>query len=158
MENRIKELRKERDWSQAKLAEIVEAHFTTIQKLETGKQKLTTEWMERLAGALNVRPVELIEPPGQITEGKMDQKQELNLSPGQRQIIGLLTQVLDQARRGDMRGIFIVGMAENGSCTFAAATDRSYPIEPLLGAVEVQKQKIILEVGMQQGRRGIIQP
>jgi transcriptional regulator with XRE-family HTH domain len=52
--NRIAELRKAAGLSQAQLADAVGAHWVTISKLERGQQKLTFEWMEKLAPVLNV--------------------------------------------------------------------------------------------------------
>lgn len=66
--NRIAEHRKARKLTQQKLAELVEAHWTTISDLERGTQQLTQDWMGRLAGALGVRPSEfLLEDDGAST-------------------------------------------------------------------------------------------
>ena len=56
MKNRIKELRNSRGLSQEELAAMVEAHFTTINKLETGKQRLSDPWVEKISTALGVSP------------------------------------------------------------------------------------------------------
>lgn len=61
--NRIRKLREERSWSQADLAEKANAHWVTISKLERGKIKLTTEWMDRLASVFCVEPLTLLAEP-----------------------------------------------------------------------------------------------
>ena len=66
--NRIAEHRKARKLTQQKLAELVEAHWTTISDLERGTQQLTQDWMRRLGTALEVRPSEfLVEDDGAST-------------------------------------------------------------------------------------------
>ena len=57
--NRIKELRDKRGLTLAQLADLLDTSHATIQRLESGKMKLTQEWAERLAGPLNVRMVEV---------------------------------------------------------------------------------------------------
>lgn len=70
MDNRIKELRELRGLTQSALGELVDAHWQTIQRIESGKTKLDTEWMERLGAALGVDPLELIvkRSPARIVE------------------------------------------------------------------------------------------
>lgn len=58
--NRIAELRSSKNWSQQDLADAVGAHWTTISKLETGKIKLTTQWMDKFATALGVQTAEIL--------------------------------------------------------------------------------------------------
>src|SRR5262245_16959134 len=58
--NRIAEIRNARGMTQQELADQVGAHWITISKLERGIIKLTTEWMEKLAKPLSVRPGELL--------------------------------------------------------------------------------------------------
>lgn len=66
MRNRIQNLRESKGWSLQRLADAVadirgeETHFSTINKLEIGKQKLTAEWMEWISQALGVHPATLI--------------------------------------------------------------------------------------------------
>jgi DNA-binding XRE family transcriptional regulator len=60
MKNRIKELREARGMTQTDLAELVGAHWQTIQRLEVGTTRLDTDWMERLAKPLKVHPADLI--------------------------------------------------------------------------------------------------
>lgn len=61
--NRIAEGRKTRGMTQQELGDAVGAHWITISKLERGRIKLTTEWLERLAKPLGVSPAELLEEP-----------------------------------------------------------------------------------------------
>lgn len=58
--NRIKEIRQRRGVSAQRLAEGLNAHRNTIVKLERGEMKLTTEWMGRIAKALECAPSDLI--------------------------------------------------------------------------------------------------
>jgi transcriptional regulator with XRE-family HTH domain len=62
--NRIRELRERRGWTQEELAAQVGGprppHFTTIEKLENRKRRLSWEWLEKIAGALGVPPADLL--------------------------------------------------------------------------------------------------
>lgn len=60
--NRIRELRTERRLSTYDLANLVGTTQPTIHRLETGKRKLTVDWMRRIADALGVAPEDLIAP------------------------------------------------------------------------------------------------
>lgn len=60
MHNRIKELREAKGLTQSQLAEAVGVHWQTIQRLEGGKTKLDTEWMEKLAPPLDVDAIDLV--------------------------------------------------------------------------------------------------
>jgi transcriptional regulator with XRE-family HTH domain len=60
--NRIKELREERGLSTYQLAALVGTTQPTIHRLETGKRKLTVDWMTKIAGALGVERADLIAP------------------------------------------------------------------------------------------------
>lgn len=60
--NRIRELRDQQKLSSYRLAELVGTTQPTIQRLETGKRKLTVDWMQRIARALGVMPHELLAP------------------------------------------------------------------------------------------------
>lgn len=62
MGNRIKELREARDWSQEDLAERVGTSQQQIGRLEGERRRLTQDWMERIARALEVRPTDLFTP------------------------------------------------------------------------------------------------
>lgn len=58
--NRIRELRRARDWSQQALAEKIGVSKVTISDLELGKMALTLDYMRRIAKALDVTPGELL--------------------------------------------------------------------------------------------------
>ena len=67
MPNRIRELRKAADLTMDQLAERANTSQQQIQRLETGTRRLTQEWMDRIAEALNVHPAELL-PSSKIDE------------------------------------------------------------------------------------------
>jgi transcriptional regulator with XRE-family HTH domain len=59
----IRAAREARGLSLQKLAVMLgEKHWQTIQKLETGASGISIEWVERIAKALDIDPVELISP------------------------------------------------------------------------------------------------
>jgi DNA-binding XRE family transcriptional regulator len=58
--NRIAEHRKARGMTQQGLADAVGAHWITISKLERGRIKLTTDWLEKLAPPLGVHAHDLL--------------------------------------------------------------------------------------------------
>lgn len=62
MINRIRDIRKERGWTLADLAEACDPPTTaqTIGRLETGMRNLSLKWMERIATALGVEPEVLV--------------------------------------------------------------------------------------------------
>lgn len=60
VENHIRKLRKERKLSIQKLADKLGVAKGTISKLETGEMALTTDYIERIAKALDCRPAEVI--------------------------------------------------------------------------------------------------
>jgi len=60
--NRIREFRQARKLTTYQLAELVGTTQATIHRLETGKRKLTVDWMKRIATALGVKPEDLIAP------------------------------------------------------------------------------------------------
>jgi transcriptional regulator with XRE-family HTH domain len=62
MRQRIKELREKRGWSMRELAARANTTSSTINKLEKGLTRLNTDWLTRLAAALEVEPQELITP------------------------------------------------------------------------------------------------
>ncbi|MEL6374611.1 MAG: helix-turn-helix domain-containing protein [Pseudomonadota bacterium] len=63
MKNRIKELRTQRGWSLEQLAEAVgdSTGTSTMNKLERGAMKLTTDWMVKLGRAFGVDPIEIVD-------------------------------------------------------------------------------------------------
>lgn len=60
MDNRISELRKARGLTLKRLAELVGTSNQQISHLEKGRRRLTLEWMERIAKALECHPSDLI--------------------------------------------------------------------------------------------------
>ena len=64
--NRIAELTRHNDLTYAEVGDKVGAHEITIAKLATGGQKLTVEWIEKLAPVFHVPPSEVVwAPPAQ---------------------------------------------------------------------------------------------
>lgn len=61
--NRIREWRKKRGLSQHALGARVGTHNQQISKLETGRLRLSTHWIDKLAPALGVEPWELLNHP-----------------------------------------------------------------------------------------------
>ena len=60
MKNRIRELRKSKGLTLEQLADSVGTISAQIQKLEVADRRLTQDWMNRIATALNCRPEDLI--------------------------------------------------------------------------------------------------
>lgn len=60
MKNRIAELRKKSGLSQRKLGELINSTGVQISRLENGERRLSTIWIERIAKALKIDPIELI--------------------------------------------------------------------------------------------------
>ncbi len=60
MNNRISELRKARGLTLKRLAELVGTSNQQISHLEKGRRRLTLDWMERIAEALECHPSELL--------------------------------------------------------------------------------------------------
>lgn len=58
MINRIRDIRKQKGWTLADLAEACDPPTTpqTVGRLETGMRNLSTKWMDRIAKALDVDP------------------------------------------------------------------------------------------------------
>ena len=68
MANRVAEMRKEKGWSQERLAAEISppTNKQQIGRLEKGTRKLTQDWMERIAKALGCSPAELIAAKGAV--------------------------------------------------------------------------------------------
>jgi transcriptional regulator with XRE-family HTH domain len=60
MENRIKEWRKARGLTLKQLADRVSTSNQQISHLEKGRRRLTLDWIERLAAALECHPSDLL--------------------------------------------------------------------------------------------------
>ncbi|MBX5195744.1 helix-turn-helix transcriptional regulator [Rhizobium sp. NZLR10] len=61
--NRIAALRAANGLTQSQLAARLGVHWVTVSRLERGKMKLTADWMERIAIALNARVTDIIKLP-----------------------------------------------------------------------------------------------
>ncbi len=60
MRNRLKELRKAKGLTLEALAQRVGSSNQHVSHLENGKRRLSVDWMERLAVALECHPLELL--------------------------------------------------------------------------------------------------
>ncbi len=65
----VRTLRKDRGWSQEDFAARCNLHRTYVGAIERAEENLTLRTLDKLAKALQVRPVELLEPksPPKIT-------------------------------------------------------------------------------------------
>ncbi len=61
MHNKIRHFRKQRGFTLAALGSLISLTPQSISRIENGKMRLSTDWMERIASALNVSPVDLID-------------------------------------------------------------------------------------------------
>jgi len=52
--NRIRELRKSREWSMEKLAELIDGSTSTVNRLENGDTDLISSWLPKLSAAFGV--------------------------------------------------------------------------------------------------------
>jgi transcriptional regulator with XRE-family HTH domain len=57
---RLRALRQERDWSQARLARILGTHQTNVSEMERGVRGMSVKQLVKLARALDVSPNDLI--------------------------------------------------------------------------------------------------
>jgi len=60
MANRIRELRVARGLTLERVAELAGTSLQQVQRLESGKRRLTEGWMRRLAPVLGVAPADLM--------------------------------------------------------------------------------------------------
>ena len=60
MINRLKEIRQQKGLTLAEVADKAETSLQQIQRLENGERRLTTDWIARLAKALNVSQAEIV--------------------------------------------------------------------------------------------------
>ncbi|MGH2362050.1 MAG: helix-turn-helix domain-containing protein [bacterium] len=63
---RLRELRLRRKLSQEELADAARLDRTYVSSCERGKRNISVVNIYRLAGALRIRPDELLRPPGKI--------------------------------------------------------------------------------------------
>jgi transcriptional regulator with XRE-family HTH domain len=64
METRIREFRKLRGLTLKELADKISTTPQTVQRLETANMTVSTDWLEKIANALNIEPADLIARPG----------------------------------------------------------------------------------------------
>ena len=64
MRNRLKVLRAERDWSQAKLAELLDVSRQTINAIETGKYDPSLPLAFKIASLFGLKIEDIFEPEG----------------------------------------------------------------------------------------------
>ena len=62
MRNRLKVLRAERDWSQAKLAELLDVSRQTINAIETGKYDPSLPLAFKIASLFELKIEDIFEP------------------------------------------------------------------------------------------------
>ena len=62
MKNRLKVLRAERDWSQAKLADLLDVSRQTVNALETGKYDPSLPLAFRIAALFNCKIEDIFQP------------------------------------------------------------------------------------------------
>jgi putative transcriptional regulator len=62
MKNRLKVLRAERDWSQARLAELLDVSRQTINAIETGKYDPSLPLAFKLANLFGLRIEDIFQP------------------------------------------------------------------------------------------------
>jgi transcriptional regulator with XRE-family HTH domain len=58
----VRRLRKERGWSQEELGARADLHRTYIGAIERSEENLTLRTLDKLAAALKVKPIDLLEP------------------------------------------------------------------------------------------------
>lgn len=78
---RIKEIRKNRGFTQEKLAELAGIEIPSLSNIENGKNYPNNETLEKLSDALSVRPYELYmfdyyQPPEQLRKEMLDLMQK----------------------------------------------------------------------------------
>ena len=79
MKNNIKKFRKMAGLSQEKLADKVGTTLQQISRLERDERKLTPEWAEKIAKALNIEPYKLLPSDWQPTQTNDINKETLRL-------------------------------------------------------------------------------
>ncbi len=61
MHNKIRTFRKQRGMTLAALGAAIGLTPQSVSRIENGKMRLSTDWMARIAGALNVSPLDLLD-------------------------------------------------------------------------------------------------
>jgi transcriptional regulator with XRE-family HTH domain len=65
--NRIKEFRQAKGWTAQQLADAIGSSQGAVSRLENGKMKLSLPWLERIAFAIGVRVVDLLDHVGDFS-------------------------------------------------------------------------------------------
>ena len=81
--DRIRALRKERGYSQERLADKAELHYTHIGSIERGEKNWSIETLVKVANGLNVEVSDLFQFPMKAAEAKKIKKsliEEINLA------------------------------------------------------------------------------
>lgn len=104
-DNRIRELRKKAGLTQTELGERVGLHQTQIGNLENGSRNLTFDWARRIARALNVRLVDLLDETDN-PDRLADDERELvdhyrNADPAQRAMVQRVAEPLQPFKHAE---------------------------------------------------------
>ncbi len=77
IKNFVKSLRKDRNLTLEELAEKMETTAATIQRHESGNRKLTHQWINRYAEALQCHPSDITDGPGSMMAATNPQEENL---------------------------------------------------------------------------------
>ena len=94
----VRRYRKYKDFSQAKLAEILNISSNFISDLETGKRWVSSDTLVNLAKALGVEPYDLLKPQ-EIPEDKMIGFMQKYTQQVSQTVSNAVDQCLDEVRK-----------------------------------------------------------
>ncbi len=122
MTNYIRLHRERRNWTREQLAYRAKTSVSQITKLERGERKLTTDWINRLAEALEVNPIALIsawstEVIGQVQDDGAVVYKERGAQPTLEEIPSP-THAAATTMALEVNGDVLAGFAESGSYVF----------------------------------------
>lgn len=101
--NRIGELREAKGWSRPELGRRMGTSGQQVERLEKGWRKLSTQWIDRLAAALDVSPQELIGDSDLPSEDELQQMLDLALREIPREAtIGETTRIVASSLRAQL--------------------------------------------------------
>lgn len=89
-DNRIRALRKKAGMTQAELGKLIGLHQTQVGNLENGGRNLTFEWARRIAKALNVRMVDLLDDndnPDRLSDDERELVHNYRAIDGQHRVL-----------------------------------------------------------------------
>lgn len=109
MKNRIAELRKARGLTLKRLAERVGTSDQQISHLEKGRRRLTVEWMERIAMALDCHPFDLL---GEGTHPRTERE---------RAMLELFRGLSEEQQEAFLKATAALAKPLNGACEKATA-------------------------------------